>query len=88
MSASVYSRALQKAAELMGSYQKLSRHLQVPAEDLQKWIDGKAVPPIPVFLKVVDFILDESPPPAESGPADPPAPRDAASSGDAPATRY
>jgi len=37
---------------------------------------------------VVDFILDESPPPAESGPADPPAPRDAASSGDAPATRY
>lgn len=88
MASSVYSRALQKAAELMGSYQKLSRYLQVPAADLQAWIDDKATPPVAIFLKVIDFILDETPPPAESDAGDPPAPRDAAPSGDAPATRY
>ncbi|HWA36765.1 MAG TPA: hypothetical protein VG873_02785 [Burkholderiales bacterium] len=88
MGSSVYSRALQKAAELMGSYQKLSRYLQVPAADLQRWIDDKAIPPVAVFLKVIDFILDESPPPAESDAGEPPAPRDAAPSGDASSTRY
>lgn len=89
MAQSVYSRALQKAAELMGSYDKLSRHLLVPASDLQRWIDGKGVPPTAIFLKVVDFILDETQAPnGESGPADSPAPRDAAAPGESSATRY
>lgn len=89
MPSSVYSRALQKAAELMGSYDKLSRFLLVPSSDLQRWISGKAAPPTAVFLKVVDYILDETQPPGgESEPADPPAPHDAAPCGDASATRY
>ncbi len=88
MATSVYSRALRKAGELMGSYQKLSRFLQVPSDELQKWIDDKAVPPVAIFLRVVDYILDETPPPAESDAAAPPAPRDGAPGGDAPTTRY
>lgn len=88
MAASVYSRALRKAAELMGSYHKLSRFLQVPSDELQKWIDDKGVPPVAIFLRVVDYILDESPPPSESEAGDPPAPRDGAPWGDAPETRY
>lgn len=89
MASSVYSRALQKAAELMGSYDKLARHLLVPASDLQRWIDGKGTPPTAIFLKVVDYILDETRPPnGDSEPADPPAPHDAAPAGDASATRY
>ncbi len=88
MSASVYSRALRKAGEIMGSYQKLARHLKVTADDLQSWIDGKAVPPVPVFLRVIDFILDETPPPAQSDEGDAPAPRDAAGPPDATSTRY
>jgi hypothetical protein len=84
----VYSRALQKAAEIMGSYQKLSRYLQVPAAELQSWIDGKSVPPVAVFLRAVDFILDETPPPAGSEPGDAPAPRDAAGHADSSSTRY
>lgn len=88
MAQSVYSRALRKAAEMMGSYQKLCRYLQVPAADLQSWIDDKAVPPVAVFLRAIDYILDETPPPAGSEPSDAPAPRDSASYGDAPATRY
>lgn len=89
MPASVYSRALQKAAELMGSYDKLSRFLLVPPSELQRWISGTAVPPTAIFLKVVDYILDETQPPSgESEAADPPAPRDAASPGESSATRY
>ena len=81
MAVSVYSRTLQKAAELLGSRAKLCRVLQVPAAELQKWIDDKAAPPLGVFLRAVDLIIDETPPQAASEPADPPAPRDAAPSG-------
>lgn len=90
MAASVYSRTLQKAAELLGSRAKLCRVLQVPAAELQKWIDDKAAPPLGVFLRAVDLIIDETPPPAAAGsePADPPAPRDAAPTGDSSFTRY
>ena len=87
MAASVYSRALRKAGELMGSYRKLSRYLQVPSDELQRWIDDKAVPPVAVFLRVVDYILDETPPPEGSGPADAPAPHEGASAGEGSATR-
>lgn len=80
MAASVYSRALLKAAEILGGQDALRRKLRVPAADLQKWIDDKAVPPAGIFLTVVDLIIEETAPPAGSEPADPPAPRDAAAS--------
>jgi hypothetical protein len=89
VAASVYSRTLQKAAELMGGQPKLCRHLRVPAADLQKWIDDKAVPPMGIFLRAVDLIIDETPPPVDSGGSDePPAPRDCSSSGDSSSSRY
>lgn len=86
MAATVYSRALKLAAELVGGQDKLGRHLRVPSADLQKWIDDKKVPPVGIFLRVVDLIIAETPPPAESSPGDPPAPRDCAPAGDPPAT--
>jgi len=86
---SVYSRTLQKAAELIGGRGQLCRHLHVPMADLQKWIDDKAMPPIGVFLRAVDLVIEETPPPAgDSGPGDPPAPRDASPAGDPSATGY
>lgn len=78
MPSSVYSRTLQKAAELAGGRAKLCRLLRVPASELQKWIDDRAVPPRGIFLQAVDFVLHELPPVAGSEPADPPAPRDCA----------
>jgi hypothetical protein len=88
VAASVYSRTLQKAAELIGGRARLCRHLHVPAAELQKWIGDKAVPPMGVFLRAVDLIIDESPLPGNSSdPADPDAPRDC-SSGDGEPTRY
>ena len=89
MAASIYSRTLQKAAELIGGQAKLGRHLRAPAAELQKWIDDKAVPPMGIFLRAVDLIIDETPPPVDSGGSDePPAPRDCSSAGDSSATRY
>jgi hypothetical protein len=88
MASSVYSRTLRKAAELMGGQAKLCRHLRVPAAELQKWIDDKAVPPMGIFLRAVDVIIEETPPPADSGGTAPPAPRDCSSAGDSSATRF
>jgi hypothetical protein len=68
MVAKVYSRTLQKAAELIGGRKELARHLQVPVADLEKWIACSATPPHTIFLKAIDLVLDETapPPPAAS----------------------
>ena len=89
MASSVYSRTLVKAAELIGGREKLCRYLHVPAADLQKWIDDKAVPPKGIFLRVVDFLISETPPPAgTSEPDDSPAPRDCSAADGSAITRY
>jgi hypothetical protein len=59
---SIHSRALQKAAELLGGQARLCRHLQVPSEVLQAWIEDRAVPPQALFLRVVDVILERTGP--------------------------
>jgi hypothetical protein len=83
MSHSVYSRTFQKAAQLAGGPRKLARHLRVPIADLESWIAGREAPPIPSFLKAVDYVLDETSSPPASEAADPPAPQDcAAADGD------
>jgi hypothetical protein len=82
MVAKVYSRTFQKAAELYGGQKKLARYLRVPLSDLEKWIAGGDTPPINVFLKAIDLVLDETPSPAAgSAPEDPAAPRDCATMG-------
>jgi hypothetical protein len=85
VASSVYSRTLQKAAELIGSRQKLARHLRVPLAELEKWIAGTAVPPTGTFLKAVDVVIVETQAPdgepsggGLSDPGDPPAPREGA----------
>jgi hypothetical protein len=82
VAASIYSRTLQKAAELIGGRDKLCRHLQVPTDVLAAWIDDKKKPPVQAFLRAVDLVLDETPVPGDAEPADPSAPRDCAASGD------
>ena len=80
MAASVYSRALIRAAELVGGRDKLVQVLQVPAADLDKWLSDRAKPPRDVFLRIVDLILDETAASSEGGAQEPPPPRDAAGS--------
>lgn len=71
MASSVYSRTLQKAAELLGSRQKLARHLRVPLAELEKWIAGVAVPPTGTFLRAVDVVIVETQAPSGGEPSDP-----------------
>jgi len=79
VTASVYSRALLRAAELMGGRDKLARALRVPKGELDKWIADDAKPPREVFLRVVDLILDGTAGEGSDTPESPP-PRDAAGS--------
>jgi hypothetical protein len=78
----VYSRTFQKAAELAGGNKKLARLLRVPLAELEKWSAGAAEPPLPVFLKAIDLVLDETAPPGGlSEPAEPEPPRECAAGG-------
>lgn len=72
---SVYSRAVRKAAEMVGGRERLSRVLQVSLAEIEKWILGEKKPPREIFLRVVDLIIEDS---AGSDPVDPPAGKDAA----------
>lgn len=80
VAATVYSRALLRATELLGGREKLARVLRVPVAEIDKWIAGAAKPPREVFLRVVDLILDETGPSVDSDAQDPTPPRDAAGS--------
>jgi hypothetical protein len=80
--ASVYSRAVRKAAEMAGGREELARSLQVPLADVDKWILGEKKPPRDVFLRVVDLLIEDSA--GSDSPGEPPAGRDAA--GDATTT--
>lgn len=74
---SVYSRALRKAAELIGGREPLAKILQVSQAQIEVWIADEAKPPRETFLRIVDIILEET----ASGldePAEPPPGRDAA----------
>jgi hypothetical protein len=73
-----YKATVARAAELAGGVQALSGRLRVPVVDLMRWIQGEAKPSRGVFLRLVDFILEESRkqvvPPAQKGskpPAEP-----------------
>lgn len=70
MASSVYSRAVRKAAELLGGRDNLARILNVPLADVNKWIAGEK-PPREIFLRVVDLIIDETAPPGDSPDASP-----------------
>lgn len=76
---SIYSRALQRAAELLGGRDRLAKYLEADPSDVQKWISGEARPPQAIFLRVVDFIIDEtSPAQGEDGAGEAPSRNDCA----------
>ena len=56
----IHSQALRRAAELLGGTQELCAYLQVPAEEMRSWIDGREGPPAGIFLRVVDLIVEDS----------------------------
>lgn len=75
----VYFRTLQKAADLLGGRKQLARHLRVPIGELESWMAGREVPPIGVFLKAVDLVLDETGAPRDTDAGEAPGRQDCAS---------
>ena len=49
-------RTLQRALEIVGDRQRLSRELRVPMEDLNAWLSGRDMPPTGVFLSAIDIV--------------------------------
>jgi hypothetical protein len=75
-SGSVYSRAVRKAAEMVGGRERLARVLQVAVADIEKWLLGEKKPPREIFLRVVDIIIEDAAGSDTAG--EPPAGKDAA----------
>jgi len=63
----IYARTLHRACEVLGGLEPLSRHLNVPAGTLARWIGGLDQPPIDVFLAAVDIVLLAAQPGAGTG---------------------
>jgi hypothetical protein len=74
---SVYARAVRKAAELVGGRARLARMLQVPADEIEKWISEERKPPREIFLRVVDIIIDDSGLAPDAGAPETPPAKDA-----------
>ena len=58
--ASVQCRTLKKALAAVGSIEGLAKILAVSTPELERWLAGSEDPPMPVFLNVVDFLLEPS----------------------------
>jgi hypothetical protein len=82
VAASIYSRALQKAADLLGGRDRLAKVLLVPLAEIERWIADKGRPPREVFLRVVDIVLDETAPAGDASSDSHEPPRDCAAGGD------
>ena len=78
VAATVYSRATQKAADLLGGRERLAKVLLVPVTEIDKWIADKTRPPREVFLRVVDIVLDEGGAAGGAEAVEPAPPRDCA----------
>ena len=59
MESDVYIRSFARAAELLGGVDKLAAHLNVSQSHLQLWIKGLGDPPVALFLRVVDLLMDQ-----------------------------
>jgi two-component system CheB/CheR fusion protein len=56
MPESTYSKALRRAADLVGGVDELRARIKASGEELAQWLAGEVVPPYRVFREVVDLI--------------------------------
>jgi hypothetical protein len=64
-----------RAAVLAGGVRALSRRLRVPVVELMRWIQGEAKPSKGMFLRIVDFIVEQEKKAALPPPRSEPKPR-------------
>jgi hypothetical protein len=54
----VQTAVLQRAARVVGGYGELQTRLDASREDMITWIRGGAMPPVQIFLKLVEILMD------------------------------
>jgi hypothetical protein len=56
----VYTGVLLRAAEVLGGPEPLAAYLGVPSERLDAWLRGETDPPVDVFLRTVDLLVEHN----------------------------
>lgn len=59
MDEDTYRAALVKAAQLLGGVRPLCDRVHVPIPVMTQWLAGDGKPPIAVFLRAVDILIEE-----------------------------
>jgi hypothetical protein len=54
----IQSRVLRQAARVVGGYGELQSRLEASREDMASWIRGAEEPPVGVFVRLVEILLD------------------------------
>ena len=54
----VQTRVLQRAARVVGGYGELQARLEASRDDMASWIRGAAMPPVQIFVKLVEILMD------------------------------
>ena len=55
-----YRLTLARAAQYVGGAHALCARLGVPMREMAQWLEGKSKPPMYIFMKVIDIVLDEA----------------------------
>ena len=58
MAESIYIRTLRRAVDISGGAGRLARDFGVPAHQIERWLDGVGEPPIEIFLRAVDVVVN------------------------------
>jgi hypothetical protein len=58
MPQSLQTRALKKAARILGGEPGLTAFLQVPSQELSRWMRGEDAVPECIVLRLVDFLAE------------------------------
>jgi len=52
------TRVLQRAARVVGGYGELQARLDASRDDMASWIRGAAMPPVQIFVKLVEILME------------------------------
>jgi hypothetical protein len=55
----LFHAVLVRAAELSGGTEPLARRLQVPADELERWLAGEGILDIGILPRAIDVLLDQ-----------------------------
>ena len=59
----IYIKCLHEACLLLGGEQRLAEYLGVSVEQVERWLNGREVPPDPIFLRCIDLVAERQRPP-------------------------